>query len=98
MLTFYQKENISNKVIPLEAAIYFEDEDGNKISNEVSVVADKNTESAEDREYKCKFKLSRTQYSRSKNYYLIIKDKQDDIEIERFECLIDIAFQDDFDF
>ena len=98
MLTFYQKENISNKVIPLEAAIYFEDEDGNKISNEVSVVADKNTESAEDREYKCKFKLSRTQYSRSKNYYLIIKDKQDDIEIERFEFLIDIAFQDDFDF
>ena len=98
MLTFYQKENISNKVIPLEAAIYFVDDEENKISNEVIIHADKNTDSAEDREFRRKFTLSRVSYSRSKTYYLIIKDNQEDIEKERIEFMIDIAFQDGFDF
>lgn len=98
MLTFYQTENISNKVIPLEAAIYFADEDDMKISNEVIIHADKNTDSAEDREFRRKFTLSRVNYSKSKNYYLIIKDNQEDIEIDRTEFMIDIAFQDGFDF
>ena len=98
MLTFYQSENISNKVIPLDAAIYFVDEDEMKISNEVIIHADKNTDSAEDREFKRKFTLSRVNYSKSKNYYLIIKDNQEDIEIDRIEFMIDIAFQDGFDF
>lgn len=98
MLTFLQKENISQDVLSLEAAISFEDEDGKRISNEVIIYADKNSQYAEDREFKEKFTLYRRQYSKSKNYYLIIKDNQEDIEVARYDFIIDIAFQDDFDF
>ena len=98
MLTFFQKENVSKTVLPLEASIYFEDNDGNKISNEVIIFADRNSEYAQDRQFKEKFTLKRMTYSKSKKYYLIIKDGQTDLEIDRVEFMIDIAFQDGFDF
>ena len=98
MLTFFQKENISKTVLPLEASIYFEDDDGNKISNEVIIFADRNSEYAEDRQFKEKFTLKRMSYSKDKKYYLIVKDGQTDLEVNRFEFMIDIAFQDGFDF
>lgn len=98
MLTFFQKENISKTILPLEASIYFEDDDGNKISNEVIIFADKNSEYSQDRQFKEKFTLKRMSYSKSKKYYLIIKDGQTDLEIDRIEFMIDIAFQDGFDF
>ena len=98
MLTFFQKENVSKTVLPLEASIYFEDDEGNKISNEVIIFADKNSEYSQDRQFKEKFTLKRMSYSKSKKYYLIIKDGQTDLEVNRFEFMIDIAFQDGFDF
>lgn len=98
MLTFFQKENVSKTVLPLEASIYFEDNEGNKISNEVIIFADRNSEYAEDRQFKEKFTLKRMSYSKNKSYYLIIKNGQTDLEVNRFEFMIDIAFQDGFDF
>ena len=95
MLTFFQKENVSKTILPLEASIYFEDDDGNKISNEVIIFADKNSEYSQDRQFKEKFTLKRMSYSKSKKYYLIIKDGQTDLEVNRFEFMIDIAFQDE---
>ena len=98
MLTFFQKENVSKTVLPLESSIYFEDDDGNKISNEVIIFADRNSEYAQERQFKEKFTLKRMTYSKSKKYYLIIKDGQTDLEVDRVEFMIDIAFQDGFDF
>ena len=98
MLTFFQKENVSKTVLPLEASIYFEDDEGHKISNEVIIFADRDSEYAEDRQFKEKFTLKRMSYSKQKSYYLIIKDGQTDLEVDRFEFMIDIAFQDEFDF
>ena len=98
MLTFFQKENVSKTVLPLEASIYFEDSEGNKISNEVIIFADRNSDYAEDRQFKEKFTLKRMSYSKNKSYYLIIKNGQTDLEVNRFEFMIDIAFQDGFDF
>ena len=98
MLTFFQKENVSKTVLPLEASIYFEGDDGNKISNEVIIFADKDSDYAEDREFREKFTLKRMNYSKNKKYYLIIKDVQTDLEVNRFEFMIDIAFNDEFNF
>ncbi len=98
MLTFFQKENVSKTVLPLEASIYFEDDEGHKISNEVIIFADRDSEYAEDRQFKEKFTLKRMSYSKQKSYYLIIKDGQTDLEVDRFEFMIDIVFQDGFDF
>lgn len=97
-LSFFQKENVSKTVLPLEAAIYFEDEDGNKISNEVLIFADRNSEYAEDRQFKEKFTLKRISYSKNKRYYLVMKDTETDLEINRHEFMIDIAFQGGIDF
>ena len=98
MLTFFQKENISQDVKPRQVSIYFVDEDNNKISSDAIIFADKNSDSAEDREFKEKFRLLQKQYEKSKNYYLIIRDLDDEIEIERILFTIDMAFQDGFDF
>ena len=98
MLSFFQSENISKKVLPLEASIYFVDDEENKISNEVIIYADKDSQYAEDRQFKEKFTLKRINYSKNKPYYLIIKDIQTDLEINRFEFMIDIAFQSEFSF
>ncbi len=97
-LTFFQKENISQDIVPLHASIYFIDEGNNKISGDSIIFADKNSNSAEDREFKVNFKLSQRQYDKSKNYYLIIRDLNEDVEVERIPFTIDMAFQDGFDF
>lgn len=97
MLTFAQKENISNSILPLEAKLYFEDEYEEKISNEVIIHANKNVDSAQDREFKEKFTLRNREYSKSKKYYLIIKNMMTNEE-EKYEFMIDIAFSDDFMF
>ena len=98
MLTFFQKENISQDVLPLEASIYFVDEDNNKISGDTIIFANINSNSAEDREFKEKFTLLQKQYDKSKNYYLIIRDLKEDVEVDRIPFTIDMAFQDGFDF
>ena len=98
MLTFFQKENISQDILPLEASVYFVDDDNNKISSENIIYANKNSDSSEDREFKEKFTLLQKQYDKSKNYYLIIRDLKEDIEVERIPFTIDMAFQDGFDF
>ncbi len=97
-LTFFQKENISQDIVPLHASIYFIDEGNNKISGDSIIFADKDSNSAEDREFKVNFKLSQRQYDKSKNYYLIIRDLNEDVEVERIPFTIDMAFQDGFDF
>lgn len=100
-LTFFQKENISSTVTPLEAYIYFVESknDGTeeRISNEVLIYADKKSEHAQDREYRKQFTLKRRKYPRDNDYYLIIKDSEGN-ELSRTRFTIDIAFYDDFDF
>ncbi len=98
ILTFAQKENISSRILPLEAKLYFEDEDGEKISNEVIIYANKNVDSAKDREFKEKFTLRNRTYSKSGKYYLVMKNMENDVEINRWEFIIDIAILDDFEF
>ncbi|WP_288228661.1 hypothetical protein, partial [uncultured Methanobrevibacter sp.] len=98
MLTFFQKENVSQKVLPLTASIYFVDEYDEIISNEVIIIANKNTDSAEDREFKETFVLKNIAYDKSKDYYLEIKDKDSEEVIKRERFIIDLPFQDGFDF
>jgi uncharacterized protein (TIGR02687 family) len=98
ILTFAQKENISNRILPLEAKLFFEDENGERISNEVIIYANKNVDSAKDREFKEKFTLRNRKYSKSKKYYLVMKNMENDVEINRYEFTIDIAISDDFEF
>lgn len=98
MLSFFQEDNISKNILPFEASIYFIDNEGNKISNEVIIYADKNSEYAEDRKFMKQFTLKRIEYSKDKKYYLRIDNANSGEEVNHYEFIIDIAFQDGFDF
>jgi hypothetical protein len=93
-LSFFQKEPVGDKLQRLTAKVYFEDENGERISNENIIIADSASPNGEDREYKEKFTLREAAYDKSKLYYLVIKDDEETVEreLERIEFRIDIAF------
>jgi len=91
-LTFAQSENISDTVGPVEAKIYFINENGDKISNELIIHANKKVDSPQMREFKEKITLRDMTYNKNENYYLIIENMENDAEINRYEFIVDIAF------
>ena len=98
-IRFFQKENISENITPLKAAVYFVDDIGDKISDENIIYADVNSSNPEDREFIVKFTFQDKKYAKNKDYYLVVKDlENDDIIIAEYNYVIDIAFQDDFEF
>lgn len=97
-LAFFQKENISENALPFEAAISFVDENGDRISNEVLINFNVNSEYPQDREFREEFTLKQKRYSRTAEYYLLVKDYNTDVILEKIPFVIDLAFQDDFDF
>ena len=98
MLTFFQKENVDTGTIPLNASIYFVDFEDNKISNTVPINANIDSPNAIDREFREHFALKDDiQYDAGNEYYLIIKNLDTGF-VERIPFVIDIAFQDGFDF
>jgi len=90
-----QTEAVSEQVLPVtvSVAIY----DGNKVvSSEEIVTFDSTTDSVSDRVKKVRLSLSGTGFDRNRDYFLVIKDKDLNTEIERFRVTIDLAFTDDF--
>ena len=99
ILNFVQKENITNKILPLEVRTYFIDSEGNRISNENIINADVNSDNPQDREFRKKFTLLSTfNYSRKEDYYLIIEDVENSRELHNYKFTIDLAFNDGFEF
>ena len=97
-IEFVQRNNITENITPLVASVYFVDEDNNKISNENVIHADVSSDNPQDREFIKKFILQEKTYPKNKDYYLVIRDLEKDVEIERYNYILDIAFQDDFEF
>jgi uncharacterized protein (TIGR02687 family) len=97
-LTFAQNDKISDKILPFQALIYIEDENKDKISNEIIIHANKIDDDPRQLEFKEKITIRNKQYDKSKNYYLIIENMDTGTEIDRYEFIIDIPFADGFDF
>ena len=90
-----QTETVSDLVTPvtLSVAIY----DGNsKISSEETVTFDCTTDSVSERVKQVRLSLSGTDFDRKKDYFLVLKDKDLNTEMERYKVTIDLAFTDDF--
>lgn len=96
ILTFAQSDKISDKVLPLQALIYIEDEFNNKISNEIIIHANKTDDDPRQLEFREKITVRDKQYDKSKNYYLVIEDMDTNTELNRYEFIIDLAFGDGF--
>ncbi|MCL1882161.1 MAG: BREX-1 system phosphatase PglZ type A, partial [Defluviitaleaceae bacterium] len=93
-LTFFQNEIVSDKHLPIRITAYFEDESGNRISNENIIIADSTSKEPQDRAYKEKFTLKNMAYDKAKNYFLVLKDEEEAVnqELERIPFVIDLVF------
>lgn len=92
-LSFYQSERLSSNRESANYIIYFEDERGNKISDEVKIIADKTSYMEEDRVFNVIFNLNPGNYDNRKIYYLKICEKDSKVEPKSFEFNIDIPFE-----
>jgi len=93
-LTFFQNEPVDDKHLPLRVIAYFEDENGERISNENIIIADSVSSEPRDREYKEKFTLKSMAYDKAKKYFLVLVDEEETVnkEINRIPFIIDLVF------
>ncbi|PQC73544.1 BREX-1 system phosphatase PglZ type A, partial [Enterococcus faecium] len=75
-LEFYQKNAISDVYDPVSFWLYFEDEHGERISNEEIYVADSKAEDANQRFTKFVFEFVNRRYTVEDTYYLVIKNQK----------------------
>ena len=98
-LEFFQDEKLQDKVIGKKIRTYFEDEEGNKISNIKTIIADSRSENPTDRTYRIEFVLESRLYDKTKQYFLVMEEEEDaNGDYERIPFNIDIAIVDDFGF
>lgn len=98
-LEFFQDEMIQDKVLSQRIRCYFEDEEGNRISNENIIIGDSRSENPVERTYREKFVLKSMPYDKTKQYFLVMQDDEDlNGYYERIPFNIDIAIVDDFGF
>lgn len=97
-LEFIQSEAVSDMVKPATYRIYFISEDNEKISNEVTYVADNRDEDVHKRKFRVKFTFKDKTYDKNKQYYLVVYDEATGLEQWRHSMVMDILFSGDFGF
>jgi len=92
-LTFFQNEPVDDKHLPLRVIAYFEDENGERISNENIIIADSVSTDPRYREYKEKFTLKNMAYDKAKKYFLVLIDEEETVnKVSRIPFIIDLVF------
>lgn len=99
-LEFFQTESVSEKKLPLNLKLYVTDDDGNRVSNEVMIIADRDSSDPKDRSFKEKFVLKDLKYKKEDTYYLVFEDDEESINpvINKIPFTIDLAIANDFGF
>lgn len=90
-----QTEVVSDRVIPVTVSVAIYDGDS-KVSSEETVTFDCATDSVTERVKQVRLSLAGTDFDRKKDYFLVLKDKDLNTEMERYKVTIDLAFTDDF--
>mgnify|MGYP000862521924 CR=1 FL=1 len=99
-LDFFQTEKLEDKKIPRTLKIYFVDSEGNKISNEGVIIADKTSDVPAERTFRLTFSLKNRKYDRTEQYFLVMEDPEEAVEkiYERIPFTIDLGIVVDFNF
>ncbi|MBR4003951.1 MAG: BREX-1 system phosphatase PglZ type A [Clostridia bacterium] len=97
-LEFLQDNNVDDNNKPCRYLVHFEDESGNRISDECTIVANYENTEVKDRFFKEKFVFKNISYDKEKAYYLVIIDEETGIEVQKIKFYIDIAIVNNFDF
>lgn len=93
-LTFRQNEPVSIDKVATRYRAWFEDANGARVSDEVTIIADSTEEDVNSREYREKFVFAARTYEPETEYYLVIKD-ENDVESDRIGFKIDIVITND---
>lgn len=93
-LTFRQNEPVSTEKVATRYKAWFEDDEGAKISDEVTIIADSTEKDAGAREYREKFVFAARTYAPESDYYLVIRD-DNDVETDRISFKVDFAITND---
>lgn len=91
-LNFFQKEAVGDNRSECNYLLYFTDSNGKQISDTARIIADKTSDNAQDRTFRCSFNLKSLKYSNRDSYYLVITDESGLQAPQREEFQIDIAF------
>lgn len=98
-LNFHQKDAVGANREAATYLLYFEDANGQKISDTARIIADKAGNDPQERVFRCSFNLRSQKYSNKDIYYLVIADESGLQAPVREEFQIDIAFAlDEFNF
>lgn len=98
-LNFFQKEAVGDNRSGCNYLLYFTDANGKQISDTARIIADKTSDNAQERTFRCSFNLKSLKYSNRESYYLVIADESGLQAPQREEFQIDIAFAlDEFNF
>ncbi|SDT09111.1 TIGR02687 family protein [Paenibacillaceae bacterium GAS479] len=97
-LTFFQTEKVEDKRVPRTVKIYMVDETDTVISNEEMLICDRISDKPDERTFKLRFALKSKPYDKNSNYYLITKDNEMNIIVEKTLFSINLGIVSDFDF
>ena len=91
-LDFMQMEAVTDTMKPRKLIAFFVDENGTRISYDVPIIADSTETDPRKRIMREKFILKSGNYSRGKNYYLVLADMEnEEKEHQRYRFEIDIT-------
>jgi uncharacterized protein (TIGR02687 family) len=92
---FLQTDTVDDMKLAMTAVVGIYD--GPKlVSSEEVITFDSTSDSMAERVKKVRLSLQGSDFNRNNDYFLIIKDKDLETEIERYKVTIDLAFTDDF--
>ncbi|MCG5252485.1 BREX-1 system phosphatase PglZ type A [Brevibacillus agri] len=97
-LTFFQTEKVEDKRVPRTVKIYMVDENDGVISNEETIICDRTSDKPEERTFKLRFALKSIPYDKNGKYYLITKDDETNVIVEKILFTINLGIVSDFDF
>lgn len=90
-----QTEAVTEQVLPVTIAVGIY-EGAELVSSEEVITFDSASESMGERVKPVRLSLAGTDFDRKRDYFLVLKDKDLNTEIERYRVVIDLAFTDDF--
>ena len=97
-LDFVQENNVSDELRECRYLLHFEDGNGNRVSDETTIVANLTSEDIKDRYFKEKFVFKNISYNKDEKYKLLIIDEETNVVVKEIEFVIDIAIVNNFDF
>ena len=92
---FIQTEKVSERNLPQSVTVSLRDGE-ELISNEVTLTFDSESDSMEERKRVAKIVLKKGNYDKKKEYYLVVRDADTQVELERISFNIDLAIMNDF--